>query len=66
MLGDIDTLVMGESLVCGELVTFTETEAEAEWLGLPDIDIIGVSLYIAVIVPMGDALTTLLADMIGE
>ena len=30
MLGDIDTLVMGESLVCGELVTFTETEAEAE------------------------------------
>ena len=59
MLGDIDSVVIGESLIWGVFVTFTETEADEEWLGLPDIDPIGVELYIFVDVTM------LLADVSG-
>jgi hypothetical protein len=30
MLGDIDSVAINESLDCGDFVTFTETDAEAE------------------------------------
>lgn len=30
MLGDMDIVLIDESLTCGEFVTFTETDADAE------------------------------------
>jgi len=60
MLGDIDSVAINESLDCGDFVTFTETDAEAEWLVLPDVDAIWLILVAGVTV------TTLLADVNGE